>query len=106
MLNYFGLICDLLDVDALRNRFHEFRGRSLDVLAEFQDVGALGSNDADAERGFAFLTHHKAGRIGKSMGDGGDIAQSKHPAIAFDRRLRDRLDAVERASDTQRYALG
>ena len=39
------------------------------------------------------------------MGDGGDIAEPKHAAIALDRRLRHRLDAVERAGDAQRHAL-
>ena len=39
------------------------------------------------------------------MGDGGDIAEPEHPAVAFDRRLRDRLDAIERAGDAQRHAL-
>ena len=39
------------------------------------------------------------------MGDGRDIAEPEHPAVAFDRRLRHRLDAVERAGDAQRHAL-
>ena len=40
-----------------------------------------------------------------AMGDGGDIAEPEHPAVAFDRRLGDRLDAIERAGDAQRHAL-
>ena len=39
------------------------------------------------------------------MGDGRDIAEPEHPAVAFDRRFRHRLDAVERAGDAQRHAL-
>ena len=40
----------------------------LDVLAEFQDVGALGGDHADAERGLAFLAHHEGRRIDDSRG--------------------------------------
>ena len=105
VLDHLGLIGDLVDIDALRHRLHEFRGGVGDVLAEFQDVGALGGDHADAERGLAFLAHHKARRIDEAVGDGGDIAEAKHPAVAFDRRLRDRLDAIERAGDAQRHAL-
>ena len=104
-LDHLGLIGDLVDIDALRHRLHEFGGRVGNVLAEFQDVGALGGDHADAERGLAFLAHHKTRRIDEAMGDGGDIAEPKHPAVAFDRRLRDRLDAVERAGDAQRHPL-
>ena len=105
VLDHLGLIGDLLDIDALRHRLHEFGGRVLDVLAEFEDVGALGGDHADAERGLAFLAHHEGRRIDEAVGDGGDIAEPEHPAVAFDRRLRDRLDAVERAGDAQRHAL-
>ena len=47
----------------------------------------------------------KVRRIDEAVGDGGDVAEPEHPAVAFDRRLGDRLDAVERAGDAQRHAL-
>ena len=78
---------------------------AVNILAEFQNVGALGGDDADADRGLAFLAHDEARRIDKAVADGRDIAETKHTAIAFDRRLRHRLDAVERAGDAQRHAL-
>ena len=105
VLDHLGLVGDLLDIDALRHRLHEFRGRVRDVLAEFEDVGALGGDHADAERGLAFLAHHEARRIDIAMGDGGDVAEPEHAAVALDRRLRHRLDAIERAGDAQRHAL-
>ena len=49
VLDHLGLIGDLLDIDALRHRVHEFRGGVRDVLAELQDIGALGGDDADAD---------------------------------------------------------
>ena len=105
VLDHLRLVGDLLDVDALRHRLHEVRGRLLDVLAELEDVGALGGDDADAERGLAFLAHHEGRRIDEAVGDGGDIAEAEHAAVALDRRLGDRLGAVERAGDAQRHAL-
>ena len=77
----------------------------LDVLAELEDVGALGGDDADAERGLAFLARHEGRRIDEAVGDGGDIAEPEHAAVALDRRLGHRLGAVERAGDAQRHAL-
>src|ERR1700735_4937766 len=41
----------------------------------------------------------------KPRRDRRDIAQTEHAAIAFDRRLRHRLDAVECAGDAERHAL-
>ena len=105
VLDHLRLIRDLLDIDALRHRLHEFGGSTRDVLAELQDVGALGGDHADAERGLAFLAHQKGRRIDIAVGDGCDIAEPEHPAVAFDRRLGHRLDAVERAGDAQRHAL-
>ena len=105
MLDHLGLIGDLLDIDALRHRLHESRGGIRDVLAELEDVGTLGGDNADTERGPAFLAHHKARRIDIAVGDGSDVAEPEHPAIALDRRLRHRLDAIERAGDAQRHPL-
>jgi hypothetical protein len=89
----------------LRHRLHEIRGRSRDVLAELEDIGALRGDDADADRGLAFLAHLEARRIDIAMGDGGDVAQAEHAAVAFDRRFRNRLGAIERTGDAQRHAL-
>src|SRR6185437_7054735 len=47
----------------------------------------------------------EARRIDEAMGDGCDIAEPEYAAVALDRRLRHRLDAVERAGDAQRHAL-
>ena len=105
VFDHLGLVGDPVDIDALRHRLHEIRGRVGHVLAELQDVGALGGDHADAERGLAFLTHHETRRIDKAMRDGGDVTQPKHPAIALDRRFRHRLDAIERAGDAQRHPL-
>ena len=105
MLDHLGLIGDLIDIDALRHGVHELRGGVRHVLAELEDVGALGGDDADAERGLALLAHHEARRIDITVGDGGDVAEPEHPAIALDRRLRHRLDAIERAGDAKRHAL-
>src|SRR6202012_4621659 len=63
-------------------------------------------DDADADRGFALLTHLEGRRIDETVGDGGDIAEPEHAAVAFDGRLRNGLRAVERAGDAQGYALG
>ena len=68
VLDHLRLVGDLLDIDALRHRLHEFGGRLLDLLAEFENVGALGGDDADAERGLAFLAHDEARRIDDSRG--------------------------------------
>ena len=73
-LDHLRLVGDLLDIDALRHRLHEVGGGIGDVLAELQNVGALGRDHADTERGLAFLTHHKARRIDEAVGDGRDIA--------------------------------
>ena len=105
VLDHLRLVGDQFDIDALRHRLHEFRGRTGDVLAEFQNVGALGRDHADAERRFTFLARHESRRIDETVRDGRDIAKPEHAAIAFDRRLRDRLDAIERAGDAQRHAL-
>ncbi len=105
VLDHLRLIRNQLDIDALRHRLHEFRGRVGNVLAELQNVGALGRYHTDTERGLAFLTHHKAGWVDETMGDGRDIAEPEHAAIAFDRCLRDGLDAIERAGDAQRHPL-
>ncbi|OIQ74920.1 hypothetical protein GALL_434200 [mine drainage metagenome] len=74
MFDNFRLVGDPVDIDALRHRLHEFSGRTGDILAELQNVGALGRDHADADGGLAFLAHHKARRIDESVGDGGDIA--------------------------------
>src|SRR6478736_918149 len=52
-LDHLGLVGDLLDLDALGHGLHEIIGGLLDLLAEFEDVGALGGDHADAERGLA-----------------------------------------------------
>ncbi len=39
------------------------------------------------------------------MGDGGDIAEPEHAAVALDRGFGHGLGAVERAGDAQRHAL-
>ncbi len=98
-VDHLRLVRDLLEVDALRYRRHELRGRLADVLAKFENVGALGHHDADAKRGLALLPHHEIGRILITAGDGGDIAEPEHPAAAFDRGLGHRLGAIERAGD-------
>ena len=59
VLDHLRLVGDLLDIDALRHRLHEFGGRVGDLLAELQDVGALGGDDADADGGLAFLARHE-----------------------------------------------
>ena len=105
VLDHLRLVGDLLDVDALRHRLHELVDRLLDLLAEFEDVGALGGDDADAERGLAFLAHDERRRIDEAARDGGDVAEPEHAAVALDRHFRDRLGAVERAGDAQRHAL-
>jgi hypothetical protein len=104
-LDHLRLVGDLLDLDALRHGLHEIIGRLLDFLAEFEDVGALGGDDADAERGLAFLAGDEGRRIDEAVGDGRDIAEPEHAAVAFDRGFRHRLGAVERAGDAQRHAL-
>ncbi|MGY4425759.1 hypothetical protein ACVWY2_008208 [Bradyrhizobium sp. JR6.1] len=105
VLDHLGLVGDLLDVDALRHRLQELGGRLLDLLAELEDVGALGGDDADAERGLAFLTHLEARRIDIAVRDCCDIAEPEHTAVALDRRFGNRLDAVKRTGDAQRHAL-
>ena len=104
-LDHLRLVGDLLDLDALRHGLHEIVGRLLDLLAEFENVGALGGDHADADRGLAFLAGDEGRRIDEAVGDGRDIAEPEHAAIAFDRGLRNRLDAIERAGDAQRHAL-
>ena len=104
-LDHLRLVGDLLDIDALRHGLHEVGGRLLDLLAEFEDVGALGGDHADAERGLAFLAGDEGRGIDKTVRDGGDIAEPEHAAVALDRALRNRLGAVERAGDAQRHAL-
>src|SRR4051812_47811574 len=98
-LDHLRLIGDLFDVDALRHRLHEIGYPLLVVLAEFEDVGAPGGDDADAKRGLAFLPHRETRRIDEAMRNGGDIAEAEHAAVAFDRRFGNRLDAVKRAGD-------
>ena len=56
-------------------------------------------------RGLAFLTRDESRRIDEAVRDGGDIAEPEHAAIALDRGLGNRLDAIERAGDAQRHAL-
>ena len=104
-LDHLRLVGDLLDLDALRHGLHEIVGRLLDILAEFENVGALGGDHADAERRLAFLAGDEGRRIDEAVGDGRDIAEPEHAAVAFDRGLRNRLGAVERAGDAQRHAL-
>src|SRR5213078_2582099 len=99
------LVGDLLDIDALRHRLHEVGGGVGDVLAELQNVGALGGDDAETDRWLAFLARHKGRRIDETMRDGGDITQAKYAAVAFDRGLGDSLGAIERAGDAQRHTL-
>ena len=103
--DHLRLVGDLLDLDALRHRLHEIVGRLLDVLAEFENIGALGGDDADADRRLAFLAGDEGRRIDEAVGHGGDIAEPEYAAVAFDRGLRHRLGAVERAGDAQRHAL-
>ena len=55
--------------------------------------------------GLPFWRATKRRRIDEAVRDGGDVAEPEHPAVRFDRRFRDRLDAVERAGDAQRHAL-
>ncbi len=79
--------------------------RLLDVLAEFEDVGALGGDHADTERGLAFLANGEGRGIHVTMGDGGDIAEAEHAAVALDRGFGDGLHAIQRTGNTQRHAL-
>jgi hypothetical protein len=104
-LDHLRLVSDLFDLDALRHGLHEISGRLLDILAELEDVGALGGDDADADRGLAFLAGDEGRRIDEAVGDGREIAEPEHAAIAFDRGLGHRLDAIKRAGDAQRHAL-
>ena len=105
MLDDLRLVGDPLDIDALRHRLHEVRGRLLDVLAELEDVGAFGGNDADAERGPAFLANRESWRINEAMRYGCNITQAEHAAIALNRGFGNGFHAVKRAGDAQRHAL-
>src|SRR4029078_11586046 len=96
-LDHLRLVGDLLDLDALRHGLHEIIGRLLDILAEFENVGALGGDHADANRRLAFLAGDEGRRIDETMRDGRDIAEPEHAAVAFDRALRKRLCALARA---------
>ena len=99
------LVGDLLEVDALRQRGFDLRHRGFDVLAELDDVGALGHDDADAERRLAALMHQVGRRILEAARHRRDVAEAEARAAGFDRRVGDRLDAVDGAGDAQRHAL-
>src|SRR4029077_16114693 len=99
------LICDLLEIEPLGNRGHEFRGRAADRWTDFQDIGPLCHDDADADGRFAFLPDQKVWRICKTVRDGGDVAHSEHAAVGLHRRLGDSLRAVESAGHPSRHAL-
>src|ERR1700743_514176 len=105
MLDHFRLVSNTIDIDALRHRFHEFSGGSRHVLAELDNVGALGGDHADADRGLTLLTHDEARRIDVTMADGRDVAKTKDAAVAFHRRLRNGFHAIERTGDAKRHAL-
>ena len=55
--------------------------------------------------GLPFCRTTKVRRIDKAVGDGRDVAEAEHAAVGLDRRLGDRLGAVERTGDAQRHAL-
>src|SRR6476659_1494473 len=52
------------------------------TITELQNVGALGGDDTDAERGLAFLASDEGRGIDETMRDGGDIAEPEHAAVA------------------------
>ena len=105
MIDDVRLVGDLLEVDALRQRRFDLLHRGFDILAELDDVGALGHDDADAERRLAALTHEIARRILEAARYRRDVAEAEARAAEFDRRVGDGLGAVDGAGDAQRHAL-
>ena len=99
------LICDLLEIETLRNRGLEIGGRTRYCRTELKDIGALRHDDADADCCFAFLPDQKVRRVGVTVRHRGDVADAEHAAIGFHRRLGNRLGTVQRPGHAQRHAL-
>ena len=105
MIDHDRLICDLLEIETLRNRGLEIGGRARYRRTELKDIGALRHDDADADRCFASLPDQKIRRVGITVRHRGDVADAEHAAIRFHRRLGNRLGAVQRPGHAQRHAL-
>src|SRR4029077_12213419 len=75
------LICDLLEIETLRNRGLEIGGRARYRRTELKDIGALRHDDADADRCFAPLPDQKIRRVWITVRHRGDVADAEHAAI-------------------------
>ena len=69
------LVRDLVDVDADRNLRSGVRNRIFEPLSKFQDVGALGHGDNDADCVAAVVAHDAARWVLVAALDGGDVAE-------------------------------
>ena len=63
-------------------------------------------DDADAERGLAFLARDEGRRVDEAVGNGRDIAEPEHAAVAFDGALLtvgsdDAIDLAEGPADAR-----
>ena len=105
MIDDVWLVGDLFEVDALRQRGLDLLHRGFDILAELDDVGALGHHDADAERRLAALMHKKARRVLEASRYRRDVAEAEARAAELDGRVGHGLGAVDGAGDAQRHAL-
>ena len=100
------LVRDLVDLDAGRNLRFGIRNRILELLAELQNVGALGHGDDDADGFAAVVAHDAARRVLVAALDGGDVAEPERRAAGLDRHFRDGRLALERAGDAHVDAVG
>ena len=94
-----GLIGDLGDLDADRQLRRDGLHRLLQVLAERDDVRAVGHRDAEPEGRLAAFAHDEGRRVLVAALDRGDVAEPEYAAVRLHRHGGDGFGAGEGAGD-------
>ena len=101
-----GLVGDLAQLHARRQRVLQARELVLERFAELEDVAAVLHRHRDADRVLAHEAHARRGRIGEAALHGGDVAEAERAIAGADREFADLLDRIELAGDAQVHAVG
>src|SRR4029077_5956141 len=86
-----GLIGDLGDLDADRQLGRDGLHRLFQVLAERDDVRAVGHRDPEPDSRLAAFAHNEGRRVLVTALDRGDVAEPEHTAIRLHRHGGDGL---------------